>query len=59
MSQAGSSSTCLTNESLVSHCDEMIQSTNDEVNIAKDPGFWLDFSPDDVAYWYARRPGDC
>ena len=36
MSWAGSSSICLTNKSLVSDGDEMIQSVNDEVNIAKD-----------------------
>ena len=36
MSRAGSSSICLTNKSLVSDGDEMIQSVNDEVNIAKD-----------------------
>jgi len=43
----------------VSHGDEMIQSANDEVNIAKDPGLWLDFSVDGVAYWNAREPSDC
>ena len=59
MSQTGSSSTCLTNESLVTHSDEIIQCANDEVNIAKDPGLWLDFSADGVAYWNARGPSDC
>ena len=29
---------------------EMILSAKDEVNIAKDPGLWLDFSADDEAY---------
>ena len=37
-------------ESLVGHGDggEMIHSAKDEVNIANDPGMWLDFSADDV-----------
>jgi len=59
VSQACSSIICLTYGSLVSHGDEMIQSTNDEVNIAKDPGLWLDFSADGVTYWNARGPSDC
>ena len=58
MSQAGSSSICLTNESLVSNGDEMIRSANDEVNTAKDPALWLDF-PAGVAYWNVRRPSNC
>ena len=43
------------NESLVGHSDggEMIRSANDEVNTAKDPGLWLNFSADDMAYWTA------
>jgi len=28
-------------------------------NIAKDPGLWLDFYADEVAFWTARRPSDC
>ena len=59
MSQAGSSIICLTNESLVSHGDEMIQSANDEVNIAKDLGCYLYFSAIGVAYWNVRGPSDC
>ena len=38
---------------------EMIQSAKDDVNIAKEPGFWLDFSADDVAYWTACGASDC
>jgi len=51
VSQTGSSSTCLTTESLVVHGDagEMIQFGKDEVNIARDPGLWLDFFADGVA----------
>ena len=43
------------------HCDggEMIQSAKDEVNIAKDPGLWLDLSADDMAYWTTYGPSDC
>ena len=37
----------------------MILSEKDEVNIVKDPGLWLDFSTDDVAYWTACGPVDC
>ena len=46
------------NESLVCHGDggEIIQSAKEEVNIAKDPGLWLDFSADDVAYWTVMDP---
>jgi len=55
MSQVGSSSTCLINQSLVSHGDETIQSANYEVNISKDSGLWLDFYADGVAYWNARQ----
>ena len=49
------------NESLVGHGGggEMIHSAKDEVNIAKDPGLWLDISADDVAYWTACGPSDC
>ncbi len=48
------------NESLVDHGDggEMNQSAKDEVNIAKDPGLWLNFSADDVAYFIVCGPSD-
>ena len=47
-------------ESLVGHGDggEMIQSAKDELNIAKDPGLWLDFSADDLAYWNTCGPSN-
>ena len=38
---------------------EMIQSTKDEVDIAKDLELWLDISADDVAYWTVCGPSDC
>ena len=46
---------------LLGHCDggEMIQSAKDEVNIAKEPGLWFDFSVDDVVYWTACGASDC
>ena len=49
------------NESLVGHGNgsEMIQSAKDEVNIEKDPGLWLDFSADDMAYWTACGLSEC
>ena len=49
------------NECLVGHSDggEMIRSANDEVNTAKDPVLWLDFSADDMAYWTACGHSDC
>ena len=49
------------NESLVGHGDggEMIQSAKDEINMAKDPWLWLDFSADDLAYWNACGSSDC
>ena len=48
-------------ESLVCHGNggEIIQSAKDEVNIAKDPGLWLDFSAVDVACWTTCGPGNC
>ena len=41
--------------------DENNLSAKDEVNhnVAKDPGLWLDFSADGVAYWIACGPSDC
>ena len=49
------------NESLVGHGDggKMIQSAKDKVDIAKDPGLWLDISADDEAYWTACGLSDC
>ena len=41
--------------------DENNLSAKDEVNhnVAKDPGLWLDFSADDVAYLIVCGPSDC
>ena len=48
-------------DTFVSQCSdsEITSSATEEVNMAKDPGLWLDFSSHDVDYWIASGPSDC